>query len=327
MLRTNLDRGPLVNDVVYRSILEGDDNSYYQLILVQARKVTSGNLAHPEGRRWNSNDAFELVSEYFLTPSYVAVLLSATDDDSLNALVYTSLKNQVIRGSRDNDRARLRLRLKEILHQEAFVEYPVRFWRRATDPIGAFHGRESDLLEAVWQVDIKVVRWSPEAKRNSPVAERTSFLALLETIFIRAGGAVDERMLLEVLARRFGIGPVSYMESLDARYESIPADLESSPEDHSVAMEISLDAAARAVEVWAELGPDERRMVALATVSARYAAEKLGFGKTKANGIQTRLKAKIALLLRGVTEPQRLEIWTKLQELAAVRTSDGDPAS
>jgi hypothetical protein len=213
----------LVGDETYRSIVEGNDGAYYRAVLSQAKKVVAGRLPHPEGRNWVVNDAFDLVSEFYLSPAYTGVLLTATDDDSLNALAYTAITNHVRAALRKNDRARLRRRMKDILREENFLEQPSDFWRRPGDPKDAFNGREADLTDVAWGVDVKLVKWRPDTKRTSPVAERASFISVLNAIFDVAGGAVHEGALVAVLAQRFGIGPVSYTESLDAADESAVA--------------------------------------------------------------------------------------------------------
>jgi len=301
----------------YRSIVEGNDGAYYRVVLSQAKKIVAGRLPHPEGRNWVVNDAFDLVSEYYVSPAYAGVLLTATDDDSLNALVYTAIANHVRATLRKNDRARLRRRMKDILREENFIEQPSGFWRRPGDPTDAFNGREADLIDVVWGVDVKFVKWRPDTKRTSPVAERASFISVLNAILDAAGGAVHESALVVVLAQRFGIGPVSYTESLDAADESaVATEYNDEPEALTIAREEHRDAAAQGLEIWSELSLEERRMVPYAGVSARDAASKLRMGKTKANGIQLRLKAKLKALLEGEEGDRQRAVLSELVALA-----------
>ena len=317
-----------MSDAVYRSIVEGDDDAYYAVVISQAQKLAaSGRMRHPDGRSWVPDDAFELASDYWLSPAFAAVLISATDDDSLNALIYTALHNQVINKSRGDDRSRLRRRLKAILRSGPYVQGPTAFWRRQTDSPNAYCGPRTELLEAAWSTEVNLIRWSPKARRNSPVAEGASFTAVLDAVFAVAGGAVDEGDLLDVLAHRFGVGPVSIIEALDQHEDRVASDESDNPEDQVVARENHGDAVVQAVELFRELSPDEQRMLALASASARDAADTLGIGKTKANGIQSRLRRKLALRLGGKNEEQRREILTELQRLADARTVDDGSTS
>jgi hypothetical protein len=57
-------------------------------------------------------------------------------------------------------------------------------------------------------------------------------------------------------------------------------------------------------------------MVPYAGVSARDAAGKLRMGKTKANGIQSRLKAKLKALLEGEESDRQRAVLSELEALA-----------
>ena len=109
---------------------------------------------------------------------------------------------------------------------------------------------------------------------------------------------------------------MSIIEALDQHEDRVASDESDNPEDQVVARENHGDAVVQAVELFRELSPDEQRMLALASASARDAADTLGIGKTKANGIQSRLRRKLALRLGGKNEEQRREILTELQRLA-----------
>ncbi len=80
-----------MDDDLLRRILgddaeEGHREAYGELIVEQARKLSRPGLPHPEGRNWVDDDAFELTSEFCVSPAYEYVLITAQDDDELRAL-------------------------------------------------------------------------------------------------------------------------------------------------------------------------------------------------------------------------------------------------
>jgi hypothetical protein len=305
-------------DEILRRVTSGDSGAYLAVIEAQVKKLVRSGIPHPEGLAWNSRGvADDLVGDYCASPSYRAVVYSVANDDQLNALVYTALRNQLRARLRQTERARLRRRMKEIMAEEGYLEQPTKFWRRPGDPDRAFGGRIADLVEAAWVVEVRLVRWRAEAKRNSPVAERTAFKAVLGVALDAAGGAVHEDDLLEVVAQRFGVGPVSHVESLDVPEEvAASADDEPGPEDVTVAADEELEAAITAIAIWAQLSPFEQRLVLRLDDSARDAAAALEVGHTKANTGQRRLKEKLRVLIGDSDPERRSAVVAELRHLA-----------
>ena len=305
-----------MSEDAYQRITCGDIDAYVGVILKQARKLVRGKLPHPEGRPWNlEDDPHELASEYFLSPSYRNVLLSATNEDDLNALVFTALRNQIRAKLRDNDRARLRRRMKEIMAAEGFVERPAKFWRRPADAAEQFGGPLAELVEASWRATVQLVRWRSDAKRNSPVAERASFVGVLDEIFRTAGGAIHEDDLVDVLARRFGVGPVTHMESMDVPDEAQVPEGSPGPEEQVVADDETIQAERDALWVWGQLSPLERLLIPHLHLSAREAAPAVGRGRTAVNEAQRRLKVKMHDLLDHLDADRQSAVVARLSEL------------
>lgn len=305
------------DDEVLRRIQAGDVAAYAELITDAAAKVAAGRLPHPEGRRWTDDDVDDLVVDFYDSPGYEHALLSAVDDEALRRLVYTSLANLVRDRLRRSDRGRLLRRMKEIMRSGAFVERPARFWCRAGDTGEPFPGHPDGLLTAAWSVEVTVVRWRPDAKRNSPVAERASFVAVLDAIFDIAAGPVHEDVLVDVVGRRLGVGPVSYVEPLDAADESHRADAQDpTPEELVVAGDEELEAATEAAHVWSQLSPDEQARMGCFDLADRPAAEALGWGKSKANAVYRRLTAKLRALIGEVDTDRRAAVVRELRSLA-----------
>jgi len=303
-------------DDVLRAIRAGDVEAYVGVIRAQAKAVAAGKLPHPEGRAWNDDDAEELLSRYYESDAYLHSVVNAHDDDSLNALVHTGLANLVRADLRKSDRARLKRRIKEVMVEEGYVEDPKGFWRRPQDPGDAYGGSTPDLVAAAWSADVQVVRWRPDAKRNSPFAERASLVAVLNATFDAAGGAIHEDVLTEVFGQRLGVGPVAHTEDLDVVEERFVPDTDPGPEEALIAGEEELEAAVQALEIWGQLSLKEQSLVPHLADSAREAATALGGGKTTMNTAQTRLKEKMRVLLGDEDTERRRNVLRELLVLA-----------
>src|ERR1039458_6194502 len=104
-----------MEDGLFRSILGGDWAPYLQLVGVHARRVIEIGSPSPEGPVWTEDDVDELVGEVFASTRPAALLDRATSDDSLRALVHTSLRNLVSDRFRRTARGTLQRRLKVLL--------------------------------------------------------------------------------------------------------------------------------------------------------------------------------------------------------------------
>lgn len=316
-----------MGDRILRSIIAGDNDAYGRVVTEQAKKVVyTTNLPRPGGGAWADNDAWDLASEFFTKKKSVeSTLLAATDDDSLNAYLYTALENQIRQKLRDTTKARIKRRLQELLDEEDWVEEPDGFWSRRQDPRTAFGGRDAELQAATWEVDVQLVKWRDDAKRNSPFAERESLVQLLDAIGETAGGAVHIDTITDVVARRLGLSSLPTVEPLDLSDEASDiADPGPGPEARLEAQDDAIDAAATAVSVYGDLSPDQRRMIPYAEQSVRKAGDQLGWGKTKAGRVQKRLEATYKAELGHLNDGERLAVLDELAELERPRISDMD---
>lgn len=306
---------PKMGDGVLKAIRGGDVAAYVAVIEAAAAGVIR-RLPNPKGTAWTADDVDDLVSSFYASPAYQHAVLNAHDDDSLRKLVYTGMANLVRAELRATDRGRLHRRIKEVLSAQGYVEHPAKFWRRASDQPDASTALTAELLEAAWAVDVRVVRWRPDAKRKSPVVEGKSLLALLHAVFDRSHGAVHEGVLVEVLGHRLGVGPVTAIEDLDLVEEHFTADPDVGPEDQVLAEEAELDAAVIALELWGQLSPRERQLVPHLASSARQAAEAVGGGKSALSEAMNRLKEKFRVVLADADDDYRRHVLRELLELA-----------
>ncbi len=304
-----------MGDEMLRAIRGGDVAGYVAVIEAAVATVV-GRLPNPKGTAWSADDVDDLVSSFYESPAYQHAVLNAHDDESLRKLVYTGLANLVRAELRATDRGRLHRRLKEILSAQGYVEHPAKFWRRSGGPPDASTARTAELIEAAWRVEVQVVRWRPDAKRNSPVAEGKSLRALLDVVLDRAHGALHEDILVDVLGRRLGVGPVTAIEDLDVVEEHFIADADVAPEDQVLADEAELDAAVTALGLWGQLSPRERQLVPHLASSARQAAGVVGGGKSALSEAMNRLKEKFRVVLADADDEYRRQVLRELLELA-----------
>ncbi len=296
-----------MDDQALQAIRSGDVGAYVDLIEHRAA-VVAQRLPRSDGRPWTPEHVEDLVSSYYASSAYQHAVLNAHDDDSLRALVFTGLANLVRADLRRTERGRLHRRVRELLAPEGFVEGPTKFWRRADDPESPSTATESELLEATWSVDVRMVKWRADAKRNSPFAEKASFIELLEAIYDLAAGALHIDMLVDVLARRLGVGPTSAIEDLDLVEERFVAASDPGPAEHLADQERELDAAGAAAELWDQLSRRERELLPHLAATARDAADAVGGGKSAVNEAMKRLKQKIRTVLEDWSDDDRSRI-------------------
>lgn len=308
-----------VSDGVLRAIRSGDAAAFVAVVEKLATSV-SDRLPKPDGTAWTLEDVDDLTSEFYASPAYEHSILNAHDDESLRKLVYTGLANLVRAELRRTDRGRLHRRLREVISSEDYVERPTKFWRRRDDPPSVRAVAASDLLEAAWQVEVEVVKWRPDAKRHSPVAEKSSLLALLDAVYDQAGGAVHIDTLVEVIGQRLGVGPVAAIESLDIADDRFTADWESDPAEQVCEQYSELGAADTASVLWDQLSPRERQLVPHLSSSARQAATAIGGGKSAVNDAMNRLKSKFRTVLRDSGEDDQLMVLSKLVALSSEKS-------
>jgi RNA polymerase sigma factor (sigma-70 family) len=298
-----------VTDKILTTIRQGNFGALERLVREVARKLVSSGRTISIGNQGTSNAIDELVQEFFLLPVRIAVE-SATDDDSLRAYIYTMLDNHLINEYRRTERGRLHVRAKKILQEGGFIEDPKNYWRRSSDPASVFEGSEASLVAACQHVEVNVVTWSSSAKRNSPSASRECFLKLLSSIFDCAAGAVNESTLINVLAGRLGLLPMPFAELLDI------ADPSPDPEEQLILDELDDEVSVLIHDLWRQLSPDERRILPSIGSSSRLAATQLGIGRTKANQVQARLKAKLRVLLSDTLDKERSSVLAGLVQLS-----------
>lgn len=304
-----------MDDKTLRTIRAGDTADYVAIIEGLALTV-AGRIPKPDNSKWTQADIQDLTSNFYVSPAYQHAVLNAHDDESLRKLVYTGLANLARAELRKTDRGRLHRRLVELLRTEDYVEHPNKFWRRSSDNVGASTATQQDLLSAAWNVEVRVVKWRPDAKRKSPFAEKSSLIQLLDALFDCAMGAVHIDNLVDVFGRRLGVGPTTVTEELDVAVDCFTADSELGPAEQHYEKQAELEAAQQADELWYQLSPRERLLVPNLAMSARQAADMVGGGKSAVNDAMNRLKDKFRVVLSEADDDHRRRVLRELLLLA-----------
>ena len=277
----------------------------YQCVRAVARV---GHYPPPEGYgRWTVDAVVETAHEVFADARgpqrLVELAVKAFDDASFQRLLEQVVRNYLRDQARTTAKGRLVRRLRELLEADPrFAVVPPSKpgagnieLADGTTP-GVWNGRLSDLIAAAYKVtDVTVVRWRPDARRRSPIADAPSLTTVCEAV-LRAGGAsLPIAELAEVVAARFAVdrGPVVIPVD-DIERWSPPAMI-----DQSVGAEIR----AGAEELVSQLTPRERLVLAYLDRPVRQIADLTGLGRTSAAETASRVRQIAAHVLGG--EEQR----------------------
>ena len=285
----------------------GEQLREYADFVKRALRAAMRKRPHPEGRAWTVGDVEDLLQDFFEKGSHTHIFARSADDGALRLQTIVAARNMVIDEQRKSDRGKLHRRLIEILHVD-FDEGPAGWWReRGTSEGDTWGGRDADLVTAAWERNVRLVYWSPEAKRDGQLADRGPLVEVLTAVCRRAAGAVDIGTLVYVVARRFNLGQLPRIESLD-----VPAHRAEDAEGPApTRADNSADAAAGdpalvalAEEIWTtQLDERERILVPYLASGGRTVEGELDIGlrKSAAHDALERLKAKMRLFLSDLT--------------------------
>lgn len=204
----DLRRGVLSDDVIrllYRTVAE----------VARAR-----NYPHPPDHPAWTVDAVREVAHDFWTARdpverFAHIAAQASDEQALNRLLAKAVTNHFRERSRGTALGKLIRSLGPLLDADP------RFSRVKDATPGAgnirlvgegdlsvFNGRETDLIAAAYSVDdVRIVRWSEEARRDGPLADGPSLLRIAEAVLTAANASMSLPELARVIGARFGIDP------------------------------------------------------------------------------------------------------------------------
>lgn len=170
----------------------------YRCVRAVAR---ASNFPPPEGHQsWSVDAVMETAHDVFADghgpQRLVALAVSADSERGFTRLLEQVIRNFLRDRARATARGRLIRRLRELLERDtrfAFVpsgqlgEHSVMLTDGSTE--GVWGGRMSELVAAAYKVtDVTIVRWRPQTRREPPLAEGASLLAVCESRASRRRG-------------------------------------------------------------------------------------------------------------------------------------------
>jgi hypothetical protein len=207
----------------------------------------------------------------------------------------------------DRSIARVMLRLREVLSAEQFTKAPggrERYTLTARRSLSKFphdvhHDVFSTMRHAAFDVvDVKLIRWRPDASRHSPIAERESIERVLQAVLESVDSPVELTDLSDVVADRFNVTPAPHIMSWNSDYNLVEPTDRSDVEDSGLY-------GPEALFVWSQLDFEEQLLLPLLGESVRVAAEALGWRRTKTHSVMQRTAAVLARAL-GIENPETL---------------------
>ncbi|MFI5062971.1 MAG: hypothetical protein ACHP9Z_03185 [Streptosporangiales bacterium] len=263
----------------------------------------------------------------------VEIAMLADDDEELARILTQSVVNFLREQARRTAQGRLIRRLKEVLPaDDRFTVVPRgipgagNVMLAGADSTEPFGGRESDLIAAAFDVkEVAVVRWRPEAQRDSPISDRDSLLKVAEAVLGAAGASLRWADLAAVIGSRFGVDPrgvpaTTPVDDLDGKLIDARPGLSSAP----VAPGEELLRQATVQAVLDQLTDRERLVLAWLASPVRTIADRTGLAVSTAGLLKQRVTDRLRTMLAD--EPDAEAIALACRDLAAAELGI-DPGS
>ena len=296
----------------------------YRLLFSLARQ----ELRRFTGLRYGAGDddeVWDAVGDFLSErgPGVTVMLLStATDDDSLAALLRTSLRHWLVDEVRKTDLGALRRRLERLIREDdRFEVVPAGqpgagWWRLAgtgAEPAGP---PLADLYDAAWEVHgIRIPAWNSE-ERRAPAADSDSLGRIMLAVLARADSSLPPATATAVFTHRLP-NALDPSEELLAGEDAagLTADAAADPAAAFAASEAAADAARTARNFYARMSPGERRLLPCLDGTALEQAGATGLGRSQTYRHVSALKARLRALLGDEREEGRILVTCELRRL------------
>lgn len=295
-----MTRRPEELDAALAEVRAGTPGDAYARTLYRtvAAVVRRYGFPPPEGHdAWTRPAVIEVANDFAAdehTPQSLATLaVEADDGPSFGRLVTQTIRNFLRDRGRATDRGHAMRRLRDVLSgddrfKDATPGGGRKWWVLVDGPSDAVVADPQLLTDAMFTVpDVQLVQWS--GPRRGPIASAEDLADLAEAALRVAGGSVDERTLVDAIARRFGLRlDPTPVDINDAPVADLPTEELSEPDPDrttpSAAAQSVLDGMAT-----------ERELIILAhlTLPARALAELVGLGHSATNDARQRVYRRI----------------------------------
>ncbi len=198
----------------------------------------------PTGR-WDQEAEREVLADWLAgsllgSGQLAALLHQAAVPRSFLRLGELYLRRQLINRLSRRQATNLYPRVRSLLEGDpAFeaAEYPG-YWRLVGGPTTPWRGSEVELVAAAWRLgDFQTIRYREDAKKLSPLLERSELARFLSGLLGEAKAALTLDQIMRTLVARFDLGDPAEVELGEA---------ENTRDDFDVVEQIAADAAARA---------------------------------------------------------------------------------
>lgn len=290
----------------------------------------------PQGHASWTRDAVMEAAHNYLTdnqnyPRLTELAAKASDDAGLERLLGVVVRNYLRAAGRRTVIGKLVRRLRGLLPDEPeFIIVPESTPGAGNialkdGPTAPFTGHPSVLRDAARAVaDVTVVRWGPNARREGPVADSPSLIALSRGVLRAAQGSLPFRDLADIIALRLGIDPrgvpgalpVEDVDDLTARDEVTGAPAASTPQAavESLGQSLEIEQVVRAV--LAEFGDREKLVIAWLDLPVRGIANATGLAVSTAGAVSQRVRDKLRQRLLDMDEDSAERIAVGVRDAA-----------
>lgn len=267
------------------------------------------NLPPPPGhKRWDDDAVTEAAHEVFAGRDgharFVALAATSFDEDSFRSGVWTAVARDLTSQGRRTERGSLADRIRDVLDDVPGVTESAGRWI-VPDAAPRPEPRYDELVAAAAATSITVPPWSQDSERRAPLADRPSFIALIEAVLRRCPSGLPLAQLSDVLFVRLGV-------------HDLPM-----PHDHTMlddyGLSVGTDPAKLAVahadarELVEALTPAQRLVLPHLDASSSELVSLTGLGRTKAWKTAAELRELLTARLRD--HPERAVVLAAASEL------------
>jgi hypothetical protein len=248
----------------------------------------SRNFPPPEGHdRWDADAvgsaAAEFMSDNQTRRRLTDLAVHCASEGAVRARLQGTVRNFLADLGRRTPIGKLVVRINDVLTGEPeFVRVDGR-WARKDGPVAAGTDDPDGLSRAIQPLDIVMPAWGPDAKREAPVADRKTIVALCGALLDAAGGALTPRALARAIGHRLGVGQAPVSMDVSALDHPALGDATGADRTGSQALRYL-----RATEVLARLNDRERLSVARPEYTVRELAPMLGVSPSQSHLIRQR---------------------------------------
>jgi len=282
------------------------------------------NFPPPAGHSaWNAAAAIDAGNDFLGSPDVrrrlTEMAMLADDDNELRRVLTQAVVNHLRDQGRATTTGRLIRRLKDVLRDDStFTTVPDGrpgagniALADLADP-GPFGGRDQDLLRAAFEVrDVTVVRWAPDARRESPIADRDSVRRVAAAVLTAAGGSLSWSELAGVVGPRFGVAtgrsPATVLvDALDGPRGS--GDWPQEPTEPALAPGAALLREQTAREILDQLTLRERLVLAWLGETVRTIADRTGLPVSTVGTVKQRVTHRLNAMLADADDPEAVAV-------------------